>query len=275
MENLHASSIVSTHFGNLPEWVVGAIPDPLSADASRATPEPPSLGSLPKGPRGRVAILSLALYGGLLGGALSLAVASHAPVLPARVVSVALETPDFSMPAGQPAAPAAAEQPAETTNAQPENLTVPQTPVEAPPSLEGRVVPALPTVGQGLVGGTPGGTLGGRAGGDIGGQGGGVAEASSIGVVAPRFDAAYLQNPEPAYPALSKRFNEEGRVLLRVLVNPDGLPDQVEIRQSSGHVRLDQAALGTVKRWRFTPARRGSERLAAWVLVPLSFNLDA
>jgi len=94
-------------------------------------------------------------------------------------------------------------------------------------------------------------------------------------VVAPRFDAAYLKNPEPDYPALSKRLGEEGRVLLRVLVTPDGLAEQVEVRQSSGHARLDQAALTTVKRWRFTPARRGEERLAAWVLVPLSFQLEA
>jgi protein TonB len=94
-------------------------------------------------------------------------------------------------------------------------------------------------------------------------------------VVPPRFDAAYLQNPEPGYPLLSKRLGEEGKVILRVLVNPEGLAEQVEVRQSSGHPRLDQAALGTVRRWRFTPARRGAERLAAWVLVPLSFQLDA
>ncbi len=93
-------------------------------------------------------------------------------------------------------------------------------------------------------------------------------------MVAPCFDAAYLQNPEPIYPALSKRFGEEGRVILRVLVSPEGLAEQVELRQSSGHARLDQAALGTVKRWRFTPARRGTERLAAWVHVPLTFQLE-
>jgi protein TonB len=93
-------------------------------------------------------------------------------------------------------------------------------------------------------------------------------------VIAPSFDAAYLHNPEPSYPALSKRFGEEGRVILRVLVSPEGQAEQVELRQSSGHLRLDQAALGTVKRWRFAPARRGSERLAAWVLVPLTFQLE-
>ncbi|MCE1203121.1 MAG: energy transducer TonB [Holophagaceae bacterium] len=110
--------------------------------------------------------------------------------------------------------------------------------------------------------------MGGPSGGVVGGVG-------TAAVVPPCFDAAYLQNPEPGYPLLSKRLGEEGRVILRVLVNPEGLAEKVEVRQSSGHARLDQAALGTVRRWRFTPARRGAERLAAWVLVPLSFQLDA
>jgi protein TonB len=108
---------------------------------------------------------------------------------------------------------------------------------------------------------------GGQVGGTIGGQLGGV--------LSPRFDAAYLQNPEPDYPSLSKRLGEEGRVILRVHVTAEGLADQLEIRESSGHPRLDQAALGTVRRWRFIPARRGNDRLAGWVLVPLSFQLDA
>ncbi|MBL0210774.1 MAG: energy transducer TonB [Holophagaceae bacterium] len=113
------------------------------------------------------------------------------------------------------------------------------------------------------MGGVPGGASGGMVGGQVG------------AVVPPQFDAAYLQNPEPDYPILSKRLGEEGRVILRVFVNPEGLAEQVEIRQSSGHPRLDLAALGTVRCWRFTPARRGLEPLAAWVLVPLSFQLDA
>jgi protein TonB len=123
--------------------------------------------------------------------------------------------------------------------------------------------------------GGPGGQIGGMTGGVPGGQAGGLAGGPPGAVVPPRFDAAYLQNPEPGYPLLSKRLGEEGKVILRVLVNPEGLAEQVEVRQSSGHARLDQAALGTVRRWRFTPARRGAERLAAWVLVPLSFQLDA
>lgn len=92
---------------------------------------------------------------------------------------------------------------------------------------------------------------------------------------APRFDAAYLNNPDPAYPAASRRIGEEGRVILRVLVSAEGRADQVEIRASSGSSRLDQAALAAVKRWRFEPARQSGAAIAAWVLVPISFHLDA
>lgn len=94
-------------------------------------------------------------------------------------------------------------------------------------------------------------------------------------VTAPRFDAAYLNNPDPAYPATSRRIGEEGRVVLRVLVSTLGQAEQVEVRTSSGSSRLDQAALLAVKRWRFEPARQGGAPVQAWVLVPISFHLDA
>lgn len=88
----------------------------------------------------------------------------------------------------------------------------------------------------------------------------------------PRFNADYLQNPAPAYPALSRRMGEEGRVMLRVMVEADGLPSKVEIRTSSGFPRLDQAALEAVRKWKFVPARRGDEAVAAAVNVPLDFR---
>lgn len=89
----------------------------------------------------------------------------------------------------------------------------------------------------------------------------------------PRFDAAYLDNPAPVYPALSRRLREDGRVLLRVFVESSGRPGQIEINVSSGSPRLDQAARDAVSRWKFIPARRGAEAVAAWVLVPIVFNL--
>ena len=93
-------------------------------------------------------------------------------------------------------------------------------------------------------------------------------------VVAPRFDAAYLNNPRPEYPRLARRLGEHGRVLLHVFVNPAGRPEKIEVRTSSGYARLDQAAREAVQQWHFVPARQGDEAVGAWVLVPITFVLE-
>ena len=95
-----------------------------------------------------------------------------------------------------------------------------------------------------------------------------------IAVIPPVFNAAYLDNPAPQYPPLSRRAREQGRVVLHVLVNPAGRADEVEIRTSSGYARLDDTARETVRRWKFRPAKRGSEPVAGWVLIPISFRLE-
>lgn len=89
------------------------------------------------------------------------------------------------------------------------------------------------------------------------------------------FDAAYLNNPAPAYPLLSRRNGEAGKVLLLVQVSKQGTAAQVEIKQSCGFARLDEAALEAVRKWRFVPARRGEEVIAASVVVPLTFRLNS
>jgi len=90
----------------------------------------------------------------------------------------------------------------------------------------------------------------------------------------PRFDADYLSNPPPAYPPLSRRLGESGKVLLRVRVAVNGTPLQVELHQGSGYSRLDKAALDTVLRWRFIPAHQGDAATESWVIVPITFNLE-
>jgi len=93
-------------------------------------------------------------------------------------------------------------------------------------------------------------------------------------VTAPVFDAAYLNNPAPRYPALSRRLGEQGRVTLRVVVNPAGRADSVQVRTSSGFARLDESAVEAVKTWRFVPAKRGNEAITDTVLVPIPFILE-
>lgn len=89
-----------------------------------------------------------------------------------------------------------------------------------------------------------------------------------------RFDADYLRNPAPPYPALSKRMGEEGKVVLRVSVTPQGSADNVEIKTSSGSPRLDESARKTVQNWKFIPAKRGETTVQSWVLVPIIFKLE-
>lgn len=89
-----------------------------------------------------------------------------------------------------------------------------------------------------------------------------------------RFDANYLQNPAPKYPPLSRKMGEEGKVVLRVLVNQQGAADQVQIKTSSGSQRLDESAQKTVRNWKFIPAKQGTEPIESWVLVPIIFKLE-
>ncbi len=88
-----------------------------------------------------------------------------------------------------------------------------------------------------------------------------------------RGDAAYLRNPAPSYPLLSRRLGERGRVLLRVQVHADGSAMSVEIASGSGYARLDQAARETVRQWRFIPAMQGDQAVNSWVIIPIDFSL--
>ena len=100
------------------------------------------------------------------------------------------------------------------------------------------------------------------------------AQPASEPVSQARFDADYLKNPAPPYPPLSRRMGEEGKVILRVTVNPQGTADNVEIKTSSGSSRLDDSAQKTVRTWKFIPAKRGDTAIQSVVLVPIIFKLE-
>lgn len=87
--------------------------------------------------------------------------------------------------------------------------------------------------------------------------------------------AGYLSNPAPEYPEIALERGWEGSVLLRVKVSASGSPLSVEVKHGSGKKALDDAALRTVKRWKFSPAMRGSTAIEGWVDVPINFKLPA
>ncbi|RQS61564.1 energy transducer TonB [Burkholderia sp. Bp8963] len=90
----------------------------------------------------------------------------------------------------------------------------------------------------------------------------------------PDGNADYLHNPAPDYPATAQDYGWQGRVVLHVHVRADGSPDSIEVRRSSGHRVLDDAAVAAVRHWSFVPAKRGDTPVDGWVDVPLNFQLD-
>jgi protein TonB len=111
----------------------------------------------------------------------------------------------------------------------------------------------------------------------LGGSGaavGGGTGASGISGVGTLAHADYGASPPPAYPARARRRGEQGTVMLRVLVGPDGAVLRAGIAHTSGFRLLDDAALEVVRtRWRFVAARRDGHAVKCWVLVPIRFAL--
>jgi TonB family protein len=86
--------------------------------------------------------------------------------------------------------------------------------------------------------------------------------------------AKHLNNPPPPYPKKSRQRGEQGKVVIAVEIDIEGTSSRGLIHQSSGHQRLDRAALETVLKWRFIPGKKGSESQKMWVNIPINFVLE-
>jgi len=87
-------------------------------------------------------------------------------------------------------------------------------------------------------------------------------------------DVEYIRPPQIAYPVISRRKHEQGKTILRVLINENGLPEKAEIKESSGSRRLDDAALSAVLGALFKPCIENGKPAAVYALVPIRFQLD-
>jgi periplasmic protein TonB len=77
----------------------------------------------------------------------------------------------------------------------------------------------------------------------------------------------------PSYPASARRLGIQGTARLKVQVLADGRVGEIIVESSAGHADLDRAATDAVRQWHFEPARRGSEPVSTWVLLPVQFQL--
>ena len=81
-------------------------------------------------------------------------------------------------------------------------------------------------------------------------------------------------HPRPSYPMASRRFGEEGLVLLKACIEQDGAVATVDLISSSGYKRLDMAALETVEQWKFLGEHSSNKGLTRCYRVPIKFILE-
>ena len=81
-------------------------------------------------------------------------------------------------------------------------------------------------------------------------------------------------NPVPAYPRSALRAGQEGAVMLRIDIDARGVPTDVQVVERSGDRdrAFDRAAIEAARQWRFQPATRNGEPVAATVQLPVEFR---
>ncbi len=81
-------------------------------------------------------------------------------------------------------------------------------------------------------------------------------------------------NRAPAYPPEAWARGEQGVVVLRLIIDAQGVVVRLEKRATSGYASLDAAAEQALARWHFRPARRGGRPVASDRIQPVRFVIE-
>ena len=84
----------------------------------------------------------------------------------------------------------------------------------------------------------------------------------------------YLEPLQVDYPRLSKRLGETGVVMLRIFIDEAGRVREAQVSRTSGHPRLDDAAMAAVQKARFKPPSENGQAVSGYAQVPVDFQLE-
>jgi protein TonB len=94
--------------------------------------------------------------------------------------------------------------------------------------------------------------------------------AYSLGAVSSAPVLIHKVEPEFSEEARKARFN--GVVLLRVIIDAQGVPTNIEVVRAPG-LGLGERAVGAVSQWRFRPGRKEGKAVPVWATVEVNFSL--
>ncbi len=99
-----------------------------------------------------------------------------------------------------------------------------------------------------------------------------IEEVPPDGFVAAEKYPVVVKRVEPVYPQIALRAGLEGSVTVRVWVDKEGKPSQIEIWKSNADI-FNESALAAAKQFLFTPAIMNNNPVSVWVALPFRFAL--
>lgn len=80
----------------------------------------------------------------------------------------------------------------------------------------------------------------------------------------------------PPYPPDARRLSQQGRVILKIMISPEGKVVSAEVAKSSGYPELDKTAQEwVVAHWRYKPAMKGGVPVMSETMAAVRFDLKS
>ena len=92
--------------------------------------------------------------------------------------------------------------------------------------------------------------------------------------IGPTTPATITLSSKPTYPRYSRLHEEEGTAVLSVEILADGKLGNVEVIQSSGHRRLDRAAVEGMQKAELVPALKDGRKVSSIKRISIRFDLE-
>ncbi|WOT04592.1 energy transducer TonB [Shewanella youngdeokensis] len=83
-----------------------------------------------------------------------------------------------------------------------------------------------------------------------------------------------LRYIQPKMPVAGRKFKDGGRVLLRLIVEADGIVSHAEVLDATPEKVFDESAMKAARKWRFKPAVLSGEAVKVFVDVPINFKVS-